>query len=225
MAVGLVKVNTRTKGNRTKPATWKQRSQRREEASRVALTNAHSSLPLCSSLARALLISSACWNVTWNGTSPRSSLQANWKRSNRKRTLTPFSLHPSSLYLSLSSSSSALSLAYNTVGLSPFSLSRQPVRLARAWLDGRFSRGGTHSTPGIYALAPHFGRPHQPAGKFLKIDSSAGRRLPVCTCIECTQEENPGPLEGRNAVCCLPRVLGCLALGVPGNPEMSGARW
>lgn len=109
VAVGLVKVNTRTKGNRTKPATWKQRSERREEASRVALTNAHSSLALCSSLARALLISSACWNVTWNGTSPRSSLQANWKRSNRKRTLTPFSLHPSSLYLSLSSSCSSSS--------------------------------------------------------------------------------------------------------------------
>lgn len=44
----------------------------------------------------------------------------------------------------------------------------------------------------------------------------------MCTCIECTQEENPGPLEGRNAVCW---VLGCLAPGVPVNPGTSGVRW
>lgn len=89
------------------------------------------------------------------------SLRANWKRSNRKRTLTPFSL------------SLALSLSRRLPWWSFFERRRTRLR-------------------GIYAFL--LGRPHQPAGKFLKIDSSAGQEVAVCMCIECTQGE--GTREG-----------------------------
>lgn len=82
-------------------------------------------------------------------------LMTNWKRSNRKRTLTPLATPPSTI---------------------PPLLSPPPPTMAGLhW--SFFERRHTRHRD-TYAVL--LGRPHHPAGKFLKIESSTGGQRLTC---------------------------------------------